>query len=58
MLGRFLKAFGRALPHLPKNEITYRFFFLFSVQINTLMDDGTLLALDRKAVTITRIRTR
>ena len=52
MLGRFLKAFGRALPHLPKNEITYRFFFLFSVQINTLMDDGTLLALDRKAVTI------
>jgi len=52
MLGRFLTAFERALPELSREELTYRFFFLFGVQINTLIDDGTLLALNRKAPTI------
>ncbi len=52
MLARFLKAFELALPQLSKQELTYRFFFLFGVQINALIDDGTLLALNRKAQTI------
>jgi AcrR family transcriptional regulator len=45
LLKRYLGAFERALPDLPKDELTYRFFFLFGAEVNTLIDDGTLRVL-------------
>jgi AcrR family transcriptional regulator len=45
LLQRFLHAFGRALPEVPRDELAYRFYFLFGTEVNTLIDDGTLHAL-------------
>lgn len=45
MLSRYLTALAHALPELPKDEITYRFYFLFGTEVNTIIDDGTLRAM-------------
>lgn len=45
LLKRYLDLFARAIPDLCEEELTYRFFFLFGVVVNTLVDDGTLRAM-------------
>jgi AcrR family transcriptional regulator len=45
ILDRFLAAYARALPELPRDELAYRLYFLFGAEVNTLIDDGTLRAM-------------
>ena len=45
ILKRYLALFARAIPDLCEEEQAYRFYFLFGVEVNTLVDDGTLRAL-------------
>jgi len=46
LLKRYLAILGRALPELPADELAYRFFFVFGAEVNTLIDDGTLGAMN------------
>ena len=48
LLQRFLRAFCRSLPDLPEQELAYRFYFLFGAEVNTLIDDGTIHAIDKR----------
>ena len=47
LLQRFLTAFRRALPEVDREELAYRFFFLFGAEVNTLIDNGTLKAMEQ-----------
>lgn len=47
LLKRFLTAFQRALPEVDREELAYRFFFLFGAEVNTLIDNGTLKAMEQ-----------
>ena len=47
LLTRFLTAFQRALPDVDREELAYRFFFLFGAEVNTLIDNGTLKAMEQ-----------
>ena len=42
MIGRFKLAFGRALPHLPKKELSWRLHFVMGALSYTLAGTGTL----------------
>lgn len=44
MLGRYLEAVCRALPHLSPEEVGYRWHFFFGAQVNTLTDAASLEA--------------
>lgn len=45
-LRSYLEAFVKALPDLPRDEVTHRFFFAFGAEVNTLIDRQTLRLLD------------
>jgi AcrR family transcriptional regulator len=47
LLQRFLTAFQRALPEVGREELAYRFFFIFGAEVNTLIDNGTLKAIEQ-----------
>jgi AcrR family transcriptional regulator len=47
LLQRFLVAFRRALPEVGREDLAYRFFFLFGAEVNTLIDNGTLKAMEQ-----------
>ncbi len=42
MLSRFQAAFARALPHLPEDELKYRYFFAIGAAVNTAIDQQGL----------------
>jgi AcrR family transcriptional regulator len=52
LLQRFLTAFHRALPDIDREELAYRFFFLFGAEVNTLIDNGTLKAMEHSLPTL------
>ena len=47
-ISRFLQAFAVALPHLPREEVAYRLYFLLGTEVNTLIDTLGPAVIDKR----------